>query len=179
MPVHSAGILLYRGHGCGREVFLVRPGGPFWTKRDEGAWSVPKGLVDPNEDLLAAARREFREETGFEVGGKIHDLGIFREPSGKLLHIRAVEGDCDPSKLVSNSFETVWRKREPKSFGVSDRSWRNSIRTSRASVTGLLGSQCKSDSPPARDLPAGDWLYLRFTGWLSRWRSDVAFAHFA
>jgi predicted NUDIX family NTP pyrophosphohydrolase len=108
LPVHSAGILLYRGHGCGREVFLVHPGGPFWTKRDEGAWSVPKGLVDANEDLLAAARREFREETGFEVGGKFHDLGIFRQPSGKLLHIWAVEGDCDPSKLVSNSFEMVW-----------------------------------------------------------------------
>jgi predicted NUDIX family NTP pyrophosphohydrolase len=92
-------------------VFLVHPGGPFWTKRDEGAWSVPKGLVDPNEDLLAAARREFREfreETGFEVGAKFHDLGIFRQPSGKLLHIWAVEGDCDPSKLVSNSFEMVW-----------------------------------------------------------------------
>jgi predicted NUDIX family NTP pyrophosphohydrolase len=100
LPVHSAGILLYRGHGCGREVFLVHPGGPLWTKRDEGAWSIPKGVLDPNEDSLAAARREFKEETGFEVGGEFHDLGIFRQPSGKLLPILAVEGDC-ASNLVS------------------------------------------------------------------------------
>ena len=75
MPVHSAGILLYRGHGCGREAFLVHPGGTFWTKRDEGAWSIPKGVLDPNEDPLAAAHREFKEEIGFEVGGEFHDLG--------------------------------------------------------------------------------------------------------
>ena len=123
MPVHSAGILLYRGHGCAREVFLVHPGGPFWTKRDEGAWSVPKGLVDPNEGLLEAARREFREETGFEVGGEFHDLGIFRQPSGKLLHVWAVEGDCDPSKLVSNLFEMGWPPKSGRmeSFAEIDR----------------------------------------------------------
>src|SRR5277367_1507048 len=80
---------------------------PLWTKREEGAWSIPKGVLDPNEDSLAAARREFKEETGFEVGGEFHDLGIFRQPSGKLLPIWAVEGDCDPSNLVSNSFEMV------------------------------------------------------------------------
>jgi len=89
-------------------VFLVHPGGPFWTKKDEGAWSVPKGIVDPNDNPLAAARCEFKEETGFEVGGKLHDLGIFLQHSGKRLHIWMLEGDCDPSKLVSNSLEMVW-----------------------------------------------------------------------
>ena len=159
MPVHSAGILRYRGHGGGREVFLVHPGGPFWTKRDERAWSVRKRPVDPNEDQLAAAQREFKEETGSELSEEFHDLGIFRQPSCKLLHIWAVEGDCDLSNLVSNSFEMVlppksgrmesfpeidrcsWLQRVerwPESFGGSDRSWRNCIRTSLASVTGLL-----------------------------------------
>jgi predicted NUDIX family NTP pyrophosphohydrolase len=108
LPVHSAGILLYRGHGREREVFLVHPGGPFWTKRDEGAWSVPKGIVDPNEDPLAAARREFKEETGFQVDGEFRALGIFRQPSNKRIHVWVLEGDCDPSKLVSNSFDMVW-----------------------------------------------------------------------
>jgi predicted NUDIX family NTP pyrophosphohydrolase len=108
LPVYSAGILLYRGQGREREVFLVHPGSPFWTKKDEGAWSVPKGIVDPNEDPLAAARREFKEETGFQVDGEFRDLGIFRQPSNKRIHVWAVEGDCDPSKLVSNSFDMVW-----------------------------------------------------------------------
>jgi predicted NUDIX family NTP pyrophosphohydrolase len=108
MAVHSAGILLYRGHGPGREVFLVHPGGPFWARKEEGAWSVPKGIVDPKEDALAAARREFKEETGFEVAGEFQDLGIFRQPSGKRLHVWALEGDCDPSKLASNTFEIAW-----------------------------------------------------------------------
>ena len=108
MSVHCAEILLYRGHDRGREVFLVHPGSPFWTKKDEGAWSVPKGVVDPNEDPLAAARREFKEETGFQVDGEFRDLGIFRQPSNKRIHVWALEGDCDPSKLVSNSFDMVW-----------------------------------------------------------------------
>ena len=76
MPVDSAGILLYRGQGYWREVFLVHPGGPFWTKRDEGARFDPKGVLDPNQGLLAAARRQFKKETEFEVGGEFHDLEI-------------------------------------------------------------------------------------------------------
>ncbi len=95
MPVHSAGILLYRGQGYWREVFLVHPGGPFWTKRDEGARLAPKGVLDPNEGLLAAARREFKKETGFEVGGEFHDLGILRQPSGKRLHNWVLERPYD------------------------------------------------------------------------------------
>jgi predicted NUDIX family NTP pyrophosphohydrolase len=110
VPVTSAGLLLYRRRGSRLEVFLVHPGGPYWAKKDEGAWSVPKGLVDPGEDELACARREFSEETGFEppLTASERDLGIFRQPSGKRLHIWAVEGDCDPAALTSNLFEMEW-----------------------------------------------------------------------
>lgn len=106
----SAGLLLYRRHGSHAEVFLVHPGGPFWARKDEGAWSVPKGLVDSGEDELACARREFREETGFntEGHGPEHDLGTFLQPSGKRLHVWAVEGDCNPQDLRSNLFEMEW-----------------------------------------------------------------------
>jgi len=109
MSVVSAGILLYRRRGSSAEVFLVHPGGPLWMKKDEGAWSLPKGLVNPNEDELAGARREFREETGFDAGsGPARDLGTFRLPSGKRVHAWAIEGDCDPAELRSNLFEMEW-----------------------------------------------------------------------
>ena len=123
MPVHSAGILLYRRRKGVTEVFLVHPGGPFWTRRDAGAWSVPKGLVDPHEDLLAAARREFTEETGFTAEGKFEELGTFRLPSGKRLSVWAVEGDCVPEKLKSNLFEMAWppKSKSMRSFPEIDR----------------------------------------------------------
>lgn len=109
MPAQvSAGLLMYRGSGVGAEVFLVHPGGPFWAKKDEGAWSIPKGLPDMGEDLLAAAKREFQEETGFTAEGDFTPLGAFKQPGGKIVHAWAVEGDCDPSKLVSNLFEMEW-----------------------------------------------------------------------
>ena len=110
MSIVSAGLLLYRRRKSGTEVFLVHPGGPFWAKKDDGAWSVPKGLVDPHEDELACAWREFREETGFDltVRGSERDLGTYRLPSGKRLHVWAVEADCDPSQLASNLFEMEW-----------------------------------------------------------------------
>jgi len=110
MALVSAGLLLYRRRGARTEVFLVHPGGPYWARKDAGAWSVPKGLVDPHEDELACARREFTEETGFDCGacGAERDLGVFAQPSGKRLHIWALEGDCDPARLVSNLFEMEW-----------------------------------------------------------------------
>jgi predicted NUDIX family NTP pyrophosphohydrolase len=110
MPAISAGLLLYRWRGSRAEVFLVHPGGPYWAKKDDGAWSVPKGIVNPLEDELAGARREFKEETGFDVdrSGAEHDLGIFRQLSGKRLHIWAIEGDCNPAELASNLFEMEW-----------------------------------------------------------------------
>jgi len=108
----SAGLLLYRRDPV-TEVLLVHPGGPYWARKDAGAWSVPKGLVEPGEDELACAWREFREETGLEVpgAGREHDLGSFHLPSGKRLHVWAVEGDCDPAALRSNLFEMRWPPR--------------------------------------------------------------------
>jgi len=110
MPVVSAGLLLYRRRDSELQVFLVHPGGPYWARKDDGAWSVPKGLVDSGEEELACARREFTEETGFAVpdSGSEHDLGTFRQPSGKQLRIWAIEGDCDPTHLSSNFFEMEW-----------------------------------------------------------------------
>jgi predicted NUDIX family NTP pyrophosphohydrolase len=106
----SAGLLLYRRGAPELQVFLVHPGGPYWARKDDGAWSVPKGLLAPGESELACARREFREETGFDAdrNGRERDLGVFRQPSGKRVHVWAVEGDCDPAELTSNLFEMEW-----------------------------------------------------------------------
>jgi predicted NUDIX family NTP pyrophosphohydrolase len=106
----SAGLLLYRRRGAGTEVFLVHPGGPYWVNKDDGAWSVPKGLVNPLEDELACARREFKEETGFDTEGHGHEhpLGTFPQPSGKRLRVWAIEGDCNAAELRSNLFEMEW-----------------------------------------------------------------------
>jgi predicted NUDIX family NTP pyrophosphohydrolase len=110
----SAGLLMYRGSGEATEVFLVHPGGSFWAKKDEGAWTIPKGLADAGEDLLAAARREFHEETGFTAEGEFQPLGAFKQPGGKLVHAWAVKGDCDPAGLVSNLFEMEWPPKSGK-----------------------------------------------------------------
>jgi predicted NUDIX family NTP pyrophosphohydrolase len=106
----SAGLLLYRRRDSQLQVLLVHPGGPYWAGKDDGAWSVPKGLVAPGEAELTCARREFREETGFDPDGAglEHDLGVFRQPSGKQVHVWALEGDCDPARLTSNLFEMEW-----------------------------------------------------------------------
>jgi predicted NUDIX family NTP pyrophosphohydrolase len=111
LPIRSAGLVLYRQHGRGLEVFLVHPGGPFWARKDEGAWSIPKGLIEGAEDPLAAARREFAEETGSLVEGAFVPLGDFRQPSGKLVLAWAIEGDLDLSGFRSNSFEMEWPPR--------------------------------------------------------------------
>ena len=118
MPATSAGLLLYRRRDSGLQVFLVHPGGPYWANKDDGAWSVPKGLVDAGEEELACARREFKEETGFDVRSSAgeRDLGTVRLPSGKRLHVWAVEGDCDPAQLNSNLFEMEW---PPKSGHIA------------------------------------------------------------
>lgn len=103
----SAGLLLYRQREA-PEVLLGHPGGPFWAKKDDAAWTIPKGLISVGETPLAAARREFAEETGYRPRGKALALGEARQPGGKLVHVWAVEGDWDISKLRSNSFEMEW-----------------------------------------------------------------------
>ena len=107
----SAGILLYRMSVRGPEVFLVHPGGPFWAKRDLGAWSVPKGEVDGDEDLLEAAKREFREETGAQIDGEFIALAPLRQPSGKTVRVWAVEGEIDAAAITSNTFSIEWPPR--------------------------------------------------------------------
>ena len=103
----SAGLLLYRRHGE-LEVFLVHPGGPFWAKRDAGAWSLPKGEFEQGEDPLQAARREFTEETGLSIDGKFRRLDPVKQSGGKVIHAWAVECDCDASRVRSNLFSLEW-----------------------------------------------------------------------
>lgn len=100
----SSGLLLYRERGGELEVFLVHPGGPFWAKKDAGAWSIPKGEFEPSEDPLTAARREFTEETGFPIDGEFQPLTPLKQKSGKTVYAWAVRGDCDPALLKSNTF---------------------------------------------------------------------------
>ena len=98
----SAGLLMFRRHEGRLEVFLAHPGGPMWKNRDAGAWTIPKGLVEDGEDPLAAARREFQEETGVAPDGVFIELGEVRQKAGKTVHAWAVEGDIDPAEVKSN-----------------------------------------------------------------------------
>jgi predicted NUDIX family NTP pyrophosphohydrolase len=111
MPKVSAGILLFRRRPADVEVMLVHPGGPFWAKKDLGAWSIPKGLADDGEDLLDSAKREFLEETGMAVDGEFLDLGAHKQPGGKTVVAWACEGDFDPASLKSNTFTLEWPPR--------------------------------------------------------------------
>ena len=114
MSVNSAGILLYRLRDNRVEVLLAHPGGPFWSGKDEAAWTIPKGLTEADEDSLQAAKREFREETGFEVDGQFIDLGTIRQPSRKMIHIWALKLDLDVGRLQSNEFTMEW----PRKSGI-------------------------------------------------------------
>src|SRR4051794_21438984 len=98
----SAGLLMYRAPGERMELFLVHPGGPFWKNKDAGAWSIPKGLIEPGELPLEAACREFLEETGFVPQGPYIALGEVRQKAGKIVHAWAFAGDADPTQVVSN-----------------------------------------------------------------------------
>src|SRR4051812_13731315 len=114
MAKDTAGILMFRRTGSEPELLLAHPGGPFWAKKDDGAWTIPKGMCDVGEEPLAAAIREFHEETGFTAEGPFIPLGAFKQPGGKTVHAWAVEGDCDPARLVSNSFTMPWPPRSGK-----------------------------------------------------------------
>ena len=99
---------MYRRLGPGLELLLVHPGGPFWKKRDAGAWSIPKGEYAPGEDPLAVAAREFEEETGARLRGEFQPLGELVQKGGKIVTAWAVEGDLDPAAIRSNTFEIEW-----------------------------------------------------------------------
>ncbi len=107
-PNVSAGLLMYRRSQNGLEVFLAHPGGPFWKDKDAGAWTIPKGVLDPDEDPLDAARREFSEETGLQPTGPFVSLGSIRQRAGKTIHAWAWEGDADASTTFSNEMRTEW-----------------------------------------------------------------------
>ena len=103
----SAGLLAFR-RGSEVEVLLAHPGGPFWAKKDDGAWTIPKGLADPGEDFLAAARREFTEETNLTADGEMMALAPVNQKSGKAVHAFAFEADFDLMRFTSNTFEIEW-----------------------------------------------------------------------
>ena len=105
----SAGVLLYRRRPAGLEVLLAHPGGPLFARKDAGHWTIPKGEVEPGEEILAVARREFEEETGHPPpDGAIIELGSIVQKGGKVVHAWAIEGDLDPANAVSNTFELSW-----------------------------------------------------------------------
>lgn len=108
MPKTSAGLILFRFSNETLEVLLVHPGGPFWRKKDEGAWFIPKGELNEGEEPLAAAQREFEEETGIQPAGDFLPLGSVKQKSGKIIHAWAFAGNCDPSALKSNTFTIEW-----------------------------------------------------------------------
>ncbi|MEI1249658.1 NUDIX domain-containing protein [Rhizobium aouanii] len=125
MAIRSAGLLLYRRVSSNIEVLLVHPGGPFWARKDEAAWSIPKGLIEPGEDELAAAIRETTEELGFAVDGRFTPLGEYRQPGGKIVVAWSIEADpvLDVNAIRSCEFEMEWPPRSGrlKSFPEVDR----------------------------------------------------------
>jgi predicted NUDIX family NTP pyrophosphohydrolase len=117
----SAGIVLHRRRAGGLEVLLVHPGGPAWARRDLGAWSIPKGEYEPEEDPLAAARREFEEELGTPVpSGVVHDLGEIRQRGGKRVRAWALEGDLDAATITSNTFMFEWPPRSGRRIEIPE-----------------------------------------------------------
>jgi predicted NUDIX family NTP pyrophosphohydrolase len=119
----SAGLLLFRRRADALEVLLVHPGGPYWARKDDGAWSIPKGEVEESEDALAAARREVEEETGARPSGPFIALAPLHQTGGKIVHVWAVESDFDPAALESNLIEMEWppKSGKLKSFPEVDR----------------------------------------------------------
>lgn len=120
MAARSAGLLLYRRQGDTVEVFLAHPGGPFWKNRDLGVWTIPKGLVEPGEEPLAAACREFAEETGIEPTGPFLPLGSVKQKGGKTVEAWAFAGDADPDAVCCNTFRMEWPPRSGKFIEVPE-----------------------------------------------------------
>jgi predicted NUDIX family NTP pyrophosphohydrolase len=119
MPQRSAGVLLYR-LAPEIEVLLVHPGGPYWRRKDRGAWQIPKGAVDEGEEAETAARREVEEEIGLRLAGELVPLGEVRQAGGKLVTAFAAEHDFDPAAIVSNTFELEWPPRSGKTVAFPE-----------------------------------------------------------
>ena len=160
MAKKSAGLLMFRRSPDGQlQVLLVHPGGPFWAKKDLGAWSIPKGEYDDSEDPLEAAKREFVEETGFAVSGAFLPLGSSKQASGKTVSVWAFESDVDPAALVSNEFEMEWPPKSGRkaSFVEIDRAgWfslgeaREKLAKGQVGFLDALQKVVSPDSPPRR-----------------------------
>jgi len=150
VPQRSAGILLYRRKRGAVEVLLVHPGGPFWQKKDDGAWTIPKGLYEPGEEALAAAQREFAEETGYAPAGEFIALGEFRQSSAKMVSVWAVEGEFDVAALKSNMFALEWppRSGRRREFPEVDRAGWFAIEPARKKI--LKGQVAILDALAAR-----------------------------
>ena len=116
----SAGLLLFRRREGTIEVLLGHPGGPYWTSKEDGAWSIPKGGILPGEDPLASAIREFTEETGFEPTEPFIALGSITQRSGKIVHAWAFEGDCEPARLTSITTQTEWPPRSGRMIDIPE-----------------------------------------------------------
>lgn len=149
----AAGLVMYRFRDGALQVLLAHPGGPLWSNKDEGVWTIPKGEPAPGEDLLAAARREFEEETGLHAHGPFLPLGQIRQKGGKVVHAWAFEGDCDPAQVRSNCFEMVWPPRSGRTcqFPEVDRAdffssqdWPRKLRQDQIPLLDTLAAQLQS-----------------------------------
>jgi predicted NUDIX family NTP pyrophosphohydrolase len=136
MPRTSAGLLMFRSVEGSLEVLLVHPGGPFFQNKDDGAWTIPKGEPDGDEELLLTARREFREETGLAAAGPLVPLGSIQQKGGKIVHAWAFAGDCDPRTIQSNSFTLEWppKSGRQQQFPEIDRAEFFTLRAARRKI---------------------------------------------
>lgn len=153
MPEQSAGFLAYRLRNSAPEFLLAHPGGPFRARKDLGAWSIPKGLLDPDELLEAATRREFTEETGFAAPADLHLLAPIKQKNGKLVHCWLGLGDYDLADFLSNAFELEW----PRGSGAM----RSFPEVDRVAYLGMAEALTKI-------LPAQQPLLAEATAWLDR-----------
>jgi predicted NUDIX family NTP pyrophosphohydrolase len=164
MPKNSAGLLMFRFREGKMEVFLVHPGGPFWVNKDLGAWSIPKGEYLEGEEPLAAARREFEEETGFPAQDQFIPLAPRTQPHGKVISAWAFEGDADPGKIKSNTFTLEWppNSGQHREFPEVDRAGWFTLEEGRQKIVrGQIGFLDEMDSvlrtcSPSDRGPAGE-----------------------
>jgi predicted NUDIX family NTP pyrophosphohydrolase len=159
MAKMSTGLLVHRRRGGRLEVFLVHPGGPFWAKKDLGAWSIPKGECDPEENPFRAAKREFHEETGLSIEGNFRPLRAAKQPGGKTVVAWAVEGDLDPATIKSNTFSMEWppRSGRQQEFPEIDRAaWFEIDEAKQRILKGQVALLEELERMPARGNPGQD-----------------------